>query len=339
MPNVIKKIVPPAVWKSLSKKDKAECIQIFLKAEIICSCPKRGKMIQKAMRQAALHGNSLGAIAWSGPANPTTGTLSEEGLRAIGYAVSASQQAGFIDLPVTQQGVSPETLGTTAVELSKLVFCFQQYAYTSIDISNGRANYPQIPLNYPEISVDGQGLRRDQIRDYVGVTGALTIPTREFLEYLLNNNFQKVRETAMPLNFIGQLLAYAILYLTQWKNYVIDLIGSRRHDVCPVLSHDQKERLLNERCPASLLSQVQTFMTLRRTRGSQVGYSWNPIAYLTQPNDSSIMNDLYTASGRRVSGAPAIRTSDVQTSSPDYRQGLQTQQDAERRRSSGPRNF
>ncbi len=197
MPNVImdKKVVSPAIWKALSKLDKAHCVIINLHAEIICTCPHRGpsvaqkqdmqKMLQmKAQEKSKAAGSSLGAIAWnSSLVRP-----------ASDYSITPRMGSDMI----------------SADNLSKLVFCFQHYAL------NSKANDIQSDLDYPSLIAGG--------RDFPERNGVLDAATRQMLEHLWSSNFVRVAPNAQPLAPMGKLFGAAIMANATWPSLVALMI-------------------------------------------------------------------------------------------------------------------
>ena len=198
MPNVVlsKNCISPEFWKSLSKMAKEHCISISLQAEILCSCPERGpsryqkdqmrKMIQ--MKKDTTEAKALGAVSWSN-------------------SMAMSPSSTLLDYSRTDRVHGPSRMQTLSPEdLSKLVFCFQHYAY------NSTLNRPQVAPSYPALTTTGP--------DIAGRNGVLDANTRAMLEYLWESNFTKVSSSAQPLSTMGKLFASTIMANTSWPALV-----------------------------------------------------------------------------------------------------------------------
>lgn len=254
VPNIVKGVVPPDIWKSLSKKDKANCIQIFLRAEIICSCPQRGRNAKDAMSRmfsgASSAPSALGALRWN--QSMVDGNLQEAQNRNFLLSKAYDRPGDKVDM----------------TQLSKLVFCFQQYAYSSI----AEPPLPQEPLRYPELTV-----REPVRRNFAGVNGVLDAGTRSMLQYLYPN-FVKVGPSAAPLNLIGKLLAAIIMMSASW--YGLDR-AFMEHDHTIKLTAVQKAVSLQGASPIAPLFNKYLLTcfgsSLHESNGDKV---FNPLAYI-----------------------------------------------------------
>ena len=215
VPNVVrdKNVVSPKLWKNLPQAEKIQCIIVNLHAEIICSCPIRGP---KAQDKANLHKmmsmkkhqnmekakKSMGATTWNN-------------------SMTSANNAGSSAFNILSSNKVPTDAEKERV--SRLVFAFQHYAL------NSKAKANQTNLRYPDLNAQGS--------DYVERNGVLDAPTRQMLEYLWSNNFQRVSADAAPLCLMGQLFAAELLANVSWPSLATIMFSGRQPQ--PLTKQDQ----------------------------------------------------------------------------------------------------
>ncbi len=184
MPHVISNILTEEQWNALDNHLKHHCVQLCIRAQIVCSKPKQSKA-----------GASLGALYW-GETFAHGKTAAEQ--NAINAAGKNSNVPAW-DLITPVSGFQ----GPADPRLSQLIYCFQHYANAAkMGIRN-----PELPQNPPTNSMSP---------DVPSRTGVLDQQTMNDLQSLLKSRL--IRVGANEIHILGKIFGAKLLCSLKWDS-------------------------------------------------------------------------------------------------------------------------